>query len=89
MITQFMSYVSISFDEIVGEMEGEMEGVIQAVSVERTDESQVDSAVSNRDDEVIGFLLQVSFQLFLFEVQIATYILDDLFGVINAKLRAK
>ena len=49
-------------------MEEEMEGVIPAVSVERTDENQVDSAVSNRDDEVIGFLLQVSFQLFLWPV---------------------
>ena len=66
-----------------------MEGVIQAVSVERTDESQVDSTVSNRDDEVIGYLLQVSFQLFLFEVHVATYILGDLFDIMNAKLRAK
>ena len=60
-----MYAVSISFDERFRGVEKEMEGVIPAVSVERTDESQVDSAVSNRDDEVIGFLLQVSFKLFL------------------------
>ena len=37
-----------------------MEDVIPAVSVERTEEGQADSAISRDHDEVIGFLLQVS-----------------------------
>ena len=44
-------------------MDGEIEKVMPAVSVERTQEGQADSAVSSREhDEVIGFLLQVSSQ---------------------------